>query len=49
VTTSRGWRLVCCWAEKKEEEMRGRCAMKMQFRVGVGVEVEVVRSWSSKE
>jgi hypothetical protein len=29
--------------------VRGRCAMKMQWRVGVGIEVEVVCSWSSEE
>jgi hypothetical protein len=43
-----GW--LCCCVERKEEDVvRGRCAMKMQWRVGVGIEVEVVCSWSSEE
>jgi hypothetical protein len=43
-----GW--LCCCVERKEEDVvRGRCAMKMQWRVGVGIEVEVICSWSSEE
>jgi hypothetical protein len=35
--------------KKKEDVVRNRCTMKMQMRVGVGVEFEVFCSWSSEE
>jgi hypothetical protein len=45
-----GW-FIAGWkrTRRTQEEVRSRCAVKMQLRVGVGIEVEVVCSWSSEK
>jgi hypothetical protein len=35
--------------KKKEDVVRDRCTMMMQLKVGIGVEFEVICSWSSEE